>query len=61
MKERQSQRQPIPRLSEQRSIDGWENLRSLGKRFGRAEQVEVINERLEEQQRVWSDEADGLP
>ncbi|MDQ3549216.1 MAG: hypothetical protein M3439_10415 [Chloroflexota bacterium] len=43
-------------LWEQRSIEGWENLRCLGKRFELVDQVEVINARLEERQQIRDDD-----
>ncbi len=46
---------PPPRpltLWEQRSLEAWENLRCLGKRFTRAEQIEVIDTRLVEIQQA---------
>ncbi len=62
MKERQPPVSPTLRLSEQRSIEGWENLRCLGKRFERSEQVEVINARLEEGWQIrGDDDGDDLP
>lgn len=63
MKEGQPQPQPqmAPRLSEQRSIEGWENLRCLGRRFDRAEQVAVINARLEEIHQDHDNDDDVLP
>ncbi len=58
MKERQPQPQSPTALSlwEQRSIEGWENLRCLGKRFELVDQVEVINARLEERQQIRDDD-----
>jgi len=61
MKECQRPEPSTLRLSEQRSIEGWENLRCLGKRFERSEQVDVINTRLEERQQIWDEEVDDLP
>jgi len=61
MKERQPQPPAALSLREQRSIEGWENLRCLGKRFERAEQVEVINARLAERQQARDDDVDDLP
>ncbi len=58
MKERQPQPPSPTALSlwEQRSIEGWENLRCLGKRFELVDQVEVINARLEERQQIRDDD-----
>ncbi len=56
MKERQPQSPTALSLWEQRSIEGWENLRCLGKRFELVDQVEVINARLEERQQIRDDD-----
>ncbi len=62
MKERQPPPPAALSLREQRSIEGWENLRCLGKRFELVDQVEVINARLEERQQIRDvDDIDERP
>jgi len=60
-KEGQPPSPPGPKLWEQRALEGWENVRCLGKRFERCEQVVVINRWLEDRHRRRDDEVDDLP
>lgn len=59
MKERQPPSSP-PALKrwEQRSIEGWENVRCLGRRFERSEQVEVVSAWLDDRQQARMDDTD---
>jgi hypothetical protein len=60
-KEGQPPSPPALRLWEQRSIEGWENVCCLDKRFERSEQVAVINIWLEDRQQARNDDVDDLP